>query len=61
MAKQDLESRRSIAAPTIQARMSADEIQIRDCGRVSERTRGFLALFFYENGFPPFNTTFYYS
>jgi hypothetical protein len=32
---------------------------LRDCGRASEKTRGFFNMLFYENGFPPFNTTFF--
>lgn len=30
-----------------------------DLGRASRKTRGFYGMLFYENGFPPFNTTWF--
>lgn len=30
-----------------------------DHGRASKMTRGFFQMLFYENGFPPFNTTYF--
>jgi hypothetical protein len=31
--------------------------ELMDCGEVSEKTKGFAQQLFYEEGFPPFNTT----
>jgi hypothetical protein len=47
--------------PQVESKQVEEPLQIRDCGRATEKTRGFLIYVFYENGFPPFNTTFFWN
>lgn len=34
-------------------------VYLMDCGRISRETRGFFHMLYLENGFPPFDTTFF--
>ncbi len=40
---------------------SSSGLRLIDCGKASDRTRGFILLLIYENGFAPFNTIYFWQ